>query len=191
MSSNKDPKKINYSFAKTVASESGVDLFSCYQCRKCTNGCPVTFAMDYYPHQIIRMAQLGFIDEINSSKSIWLCSACETCFTRCPNQIDIPKLMDYLKHQCLAYGKRPAEIPTASFHEAFLSNIKRFGRANETILMIDYHLKTARREKRIQFQNILNVFRFGIKLLKKGRLSLLPLNFKRSRNRAINRLFGS
>jgi len=99
--------------------------------------------------------------------------------------------MDYLKHQCLAYGKRPAEIPTASFHEAFLSNIKRFGRANETILMIDYHLKTARREKRIQFQNILNVFRFGIKLLKKGRLSLLPLNFKRSRNRAINRLFGS
>jgi hypothetical protein len=99
--------------------------------------------------------------------------------------------MDYLKHRCLAQGKKPAEGSISSFHQTFLSNIKRFGRANETILMIAYHLKTARTEKRVHFKAIFKAFRLGIRLIKKGRLNLFPFNYNWNKRPAIKKPFGS
>ena len=37
----------------------GVPIQSCYHCRKCTAGCPIAFAMEYNPNQIIKMIQMG------------------------------------------------------------------------------------------------------------------------------------
>ena len=55
----------------------------------CSDGCPVAYVMDYYPNQIIHMVRLGLKDKILNSTTIWLCASCETCATRCPNEIDI------------------------------------------------------------------------------------------------------
>lgn len=187
MKANNDITKIDFGFAKKVASDSGVDLFACYQCGKCTNGCPVTFAMDYLPHQIIRMVQLGLSEEILHARSMWVCASCETCFTRCPNEIDMPKLMDYLKRWILSQGEKPAVGSVAAFHQAFLDNIRSFGRVNEAFLMGAYHLKIAKAEKRMDAKEMISNLKLGLQMLKRGRLSFIPQ--KTGGKEAVRKLF--
>jgi heterodisulfide reductase subunit C len=80
-----------------VEEYSGQDLMACYQCGKCAAGCPVAFAMDMLPSQVIRYAQLGLVDKLLESKTIWLCAACQTCYTRCPKGIDLSRIMEALR----------------------------------------------------------------------------------------------
>ena len=143
MNSRQEPiLEVDTNFARQGATDWNVDLFSCYQCGKCSNGCPVTFAMDYLPHQLIRMLQLGLTQEVLQSKTIWVCASCETCNTRCPNEIEISKLMDELKYEVLARDMTPSEEAVSEFHEVFLDNIKMFGRVNETFLMGVYQMRS-------------------------------------------------
>ena len=114
MNNNLEPiLKVDTTFARQRASERKVDLFACYQCGKCSNGCPVTFAMDYLPHQLIRMLQLGLTEEVLGSRTIWVCASCETCYTRCPNEVEIPELMDDLKQEVLKQGGKPEQEAVA------------------------------------------------------------------------------
>lgn len=187
MQLNTDITKIDLDFGKNIASASGVDLFACYQCGKCTNGCPVTFAMDYHPQQIIRMVQLGLREEIAHARSMWVCASCETCFTRCPNEIDIPKLMDHLKRWVLSQGERPAEGAVAAFHQVFIDAIRRFGRVNETFLMGVYQIKAAKAEQKLNPKEMLKNLKLGIRMLKRGRLTLIPQ--KTGGTQAVRKLF--
>ncbi len=168
---------VDTTFAQQGASDWKVDLSACYQCGKCSNGCPVTFAMDYLPHQLIRMLQLGLTEEVLQSKTIWVCSSCETCYTRCPNEIEIPKLMDDLKQEVLKQGREPEQEAVARFHEIFLNNIKKFGRINETSLMSVYQMKSSwsdLKKSRIDFAGLFENMGLGLNMLKRGRLSLFP-----------------
>jgi heterodisulfide reductase subunit C len=174
MNEYRDISKVESGFAKRVASACNVDIYACYQCQKCTNGCPVSFAMDYYPHQVIRMVQLGLEEEIKTIRSIWVCASCETCFTRCPNEIEIPVLMDYLKQWALKQEGEPVEGSILAFHRAFVNNIRRNGRVDETSLIRDYILKTVIEEKRIDIKEMFMNLKLGISMLKRGRLALLP-----------------
>ena len=181
--------KVDTRFARQGATDWAVDLFACYQCGKCSNGCPVTFAMDYPPHQLIRMLQLGLVEEVLRSKTIWVCASCETCSTRCPNEVDVAKLMDNLKQQVLARKETPSEETVAEFHKAFLKNIKMFGRVNETFLMGAYQMKSALADfKKTEFQisGIVKNLRLALNMLKRGRLAVIP----RWRGRAaVRRIF--
>jgi len=158
------------SFSKKVERESGVVFSACFQCKKCTNGCLFTFAMDYYPDEIIRLVQLG-IKEVLSSATIWVCAACETCVTRCPNEVDIPKLMDYLKQMALKQGilLSPKEQRIAAMHQVFLSEIKKWGRIYELELMFLHKLKT-----KTLFEDI----DLGWEMIKRGKLKWLPTKIK-------------
>lgn len=168
---------IDTSFARQGASDWKVDLFACYQCGKCSNGCPVTFAMDVLPHQLIRMFQLGLTEEVLQSKTIWVCASCETCYTRCPNEIEISKLMDDLKQEVLARGMNSSEKAVVAFHEVFLDNIKRFGRINETFLMGVYQMRTTwadLKNNQFHFSGLVKNMGLGLSMLKRGRLTLFP-----------------
>ena len=174
MNEYKDILKVESGFAKRVASACHVDIHACYQCQKCTNGCPVSFAMDYHPHQIIRMIQLGLENEIKTIRSIWVCASCETCFTRCPNEIEIPVLMDYLKQWVLAQGEKSVEGSITAFHRAFVNNIRMNGRVHEGSMMGDYFLRKSIEEKKIDINEIFINLKLGLRMLKRGRLALLP-----------------
>lgn len=119
--------------AVTVA-EMGSNIMACYQCGKCSAGCPVAEMTDLLPHRVIRLAQLGQRGEILRARHIWLCTGCGTCTERCPNQVDVAGVMDRLKAQAyrstaLAEDAEGAEA--ARFHRLFLESIQRFGRAHE------------------------------------------------------------
>ncbi len=83
-------------FVQEVESNSGQSLLACYQCGKCSAGCPVAFSMDVLPSQVIRMAQLG-LEEVLDTQTIWTCAACLTCVARCPKEIDLPRIMEALR----------------------------------------------------------------------------------------------
>jgi heterodisulfide reductase subunit C len=89
--------KLSGDFARRVKEISGEDVLSCYQCGMCSAGCPISFAMDILPNQIIRLLQLGLDEDVAKSKTIWLCASCLTCSVRCPRGLDLAKVMEALR----------------------------------------------------------------------------------------------
>lgn len=155
-------EKIN--FTKEVLEKSGVNFNRCYQCKTCSSSCPFASEMDYLPHRLIRKVQLEEMNEVLESKTIWFCASCETCHTRCPNQIDIPGLMDTLRIMALQRRSKHSNEKIPVFHRSFMAGIKRWGRQYELGMLLSYKIKTGD----------LNDLVLGIKMLLKGKLALLP-----------------
>lgn len=82
---------------KKVEDISGQNVLACYQCGKCSAGCPMVSLMDLLPNQILRLIQLGQFDDVLNSKTIWLCASCFTCTARCPKGVDLAKVMEALR----------------------------------------------------------------------------------------------
>ncbi len=95
--------KVRGTFVTSVEEISGQDLLDCNQCGKCSAGCPVVEMMDILPSQVIRMAQLG-MEEVLESNTIWICASCLTCVTRCPKGVDLPRLMEAMRQISLREG---------------------------------------------------------------------------------------
>lgn len=89
--------KVRSDFVKKVEMISGQDLLQCYQCGKCSAGCPAAFEMDILPSHVIRLAQMGQEEELSGVNSYWVCLSCQTCTVRCPRGVDIAKIMEALR----------------------------------------------------------------------------------------------
>ncbi|MBM4447813.1 MAG: heterodisulfide reductase [Chloroflexi bacterium] len=159
---------IDKSFSEQVKEASGTEIGRCYQCLTCSLGCPSAFAMDYLPHQIVKMVQLGLRQPVLSSATIWVCADCQTCATRCPNEVNLVKIMDVLRETSLREGLA-REHGVTDFHRIFLDNIRRWGRQHELSLIIKLKLKT-----RDPFSDL----SAGVKMMLKGKLKLLPARFR-------------
>ena len=88
---------IRSDLVRRVEEISGEDLMACYQCGKCSAGCPAAGAMDLLPSQIIRLVQLGQVEDALASQTIWFCAACQTCYARCPKGVDLTRIMEALR----------------------------------------------------------------------------------------------
>jgi heterodisulfide reductase subunit C len=156
----------------------GVPIQRCYHCRKCTAGCPLAFAMEHNPNRVIRLIQMGKREEVLGSATIWLCVSCETCITRCPNEVDIARMMDVLRQMAIETGVAAKEKNILKFHEAFLANIRMGGRINEPAMMVHYKLKSG---------DLFSDMAMGIDMFRKGKLSLISPRTKDMRN--VRRIF--
>lgn len=161
---------------------------ACYQCKRCTNGCPVTFTMDVYPDEVIRRVNLGQLDRVLRSSTIWTCSACETCTTRCPNLVDIAGVMDCLKELAVGRGIESPQQRSRVFHESFLAEIRKRGRVFEGGLMQRYMMRSGDLFRKAADGSILEDMTLAVRLLKRGRLPLLPERIKGRRE--LRSLFG-
>ncbi|MBA4394520.1 MAG: heterodisulfide reductase [Desulfobacca sp.] len=169
---------MNSNFLREVEEKGGVKVSACYQCRKCTNGCPVTFAMDLYPDQVMRFIQLGLQKEVLASSTIWVCASCETCTTRCPNEVDIARVMDFLKQRVVERKAKPKEGNVLTFHQVFLKDIQKRGRIFEAGMMQNYLLKSGEIFTKLKDLSILEEMQLGWTMMRKGRLNLLPKKIK-------------
>ena len=156
------------SLRKKIEELSGQKISACFQCEKCTNGCPVTFAMDIVPHKAIRLLHLGLVDEVLHSDTIWVCASCETCTTRCPNDIDIAHVMDTLRQLSQREGVKSSQKNFPIFHSAFLSSIKRHGRVHEAEMAVNYALKSG------GIAGLLKQAGTGLAMFTRGKIKLLP-----------------
>ena len=170
---------IDSSFSDVVAKDSGESILACYQCQKCSAGCPVAYAMDILPNQVIRMVQFGLKERVLSSHTIWICASCYTCSVRCPNDIDIAKVMDTLRHIALGSGIKPAERDISIFHSVFLDSIKSRGRIHELGLIWQFKAKT---------RDFMKDVSLGLRMFKKGKIKLFPSKF--GGGREIKDIFG-
>lgn len=122
------------------------DLMKCYQCGKCSAGCPLIDEMDIAPNQIIRMLQTEFQnleERVLNSYSIWLCLSCQQCYTRCPQNINLPEIMDFLRQESIKrnlINEKAKDI--VKFYKAFLDTIYRYGRLSELNMIVGYKFNT-------------------------------------------------
>ena len=163
----------NPTLRKKVEELSGEKISACYQCEKCTNGCPVTFAMDIVPHKLMRLLHLGLVDKVLRSDTIWVCASCETCTTRCPNGIDIAHVMDTLRQLSQREGIKVSQKNTPLFHSEFLSSIRRHGKVHELEMVTTYTLKSE------GLAGFLKQARsMGLRMFQKGKLKPLPYSLR-------------
>ena len=168
-------------FLDHVTQKSGQLINLCFQCQKCTSGCPIAEQADYSPNQILRLIQMGLRGQVLNSSVIWLCSGCETCGARCPNGIKLSEVFDTLKEMCIKEGiNKQKKIQT--FNQTFLSSVELNGRVQELTMMAEYKLKTA------NFADLLLDIGLGWKMFSKGKLAL-PTSSKKVNNLAQN-IFG-
>jgi len=152
-------------FLEEVQRRSGTPVSACFQCHKCSTGCPIGPEMDLLPSQVMRLVHLGEVAEVLGSRAIWLCASCEACTTRCPMDIDIAAVMDTLRMMAV---ERQADLPDArgeKFNRSFLSSVCRHGRVFEFGMMAAYKLRSG--------QLLADVNKFP-QMLAKRKISLLP-----------------
>jgi heterodisulfide reductase subunit C len=130
--------------AGEVKLRSGASPMSCLQCAKCSSGCPVASRADLKPHEVVRMVQLDQREAVLASRFIWECTSCQTCSTRCPQQVDPAAINDVLRAMSRAAGKVAAETAVPAFNDIFLDAVRRRGRIYEMGLMVRFKLRTRR-----------------------------------------------
>jgi heterodisulfide reductase subunit C len=133
---NKSAKSI----ARQVAEIAGVDLSVCYQCKRCTSGCPVSALVQCPPSEVMRRLHLGAGEELLDSDIVWVCASCETCSARCPMGIDVAAVMDALRKLARERGAAKGEGNVPLFNRAFLKTVQVFGRSYDMAMIAAYKL---------------------------------------------------
>jgi heterodisulfide reductase subunit C2 len=161
--------RMNTSLKNDISGITGIRVDSCYQCGKCSAGCPLSAEMDFPPSYLMRMLQTGdtaLQDKALGSFTIWVCLSCETCYSRCPMSIDIPKLMDYLRERSVKESKSsPRAKEIIAFHRSFLKSIEMTGRLYEVGLLVHYKLHTFK---------LMQDMDLAPAMLAKGKLNIFP-----------------
>lgn len=169
---------VNRELEAKLEAATGQKVRDCYQCGKCSAGCPVAFAMDLLPHEVMKMVHYGQEKRLLACSTIWLCASCETCSTRCPNEIDIAGVMDGLRRTALAGEGWRAEHEVRVFHDSFLNGIRLAGRTNEPVLIGSYKMLSRR---------LFDDLGLGAVMFLKRKIKLVPRVAKD--RRAIRRIF--
>ena len=177
------PLEPSTALQERLATALPVSVAACFQCKKCSSGCPLTFAMDLLPDQVIRLALLGQDEIVLGCRTIWVCSGCATCTTRCPNAIEIAGVMDWLKEETLRRGYPSPQPGVTRFHQTFLETIRLAGgRLSEPVLLGLYQFKGGGALAKIKSGAMREELRLAWELLRRGRLKLkLPRRLQGSR----------
>ena len=169
--------------ARQIQERCGENVFLCYQCKKCTAGCPVAAYFDLAPHQVLRATQFGQADLVLNSRTISICAACETCSTRCPQGIDIARIMDELEIMAAEQGIKSKAPTVPMFYKSANRGIDWFGRMWELGLMAELYI----REFFARELDFGQLFKYdiplAIKMFRNGKLKILPSVARRRNGR--------
>jgi len=86
---------------------------NCFQCIRCTSGCPSMKMLELKPHEIVSLASLGFIEELVTSGIVWTCATCLKCKERCPQAVAPVDLILALRNLAV---EKEAKVPESFMH---------------------------------------------------------------------------
>jgi heterodisulfide reductase subunit C2 len=171
------------SLIRVVEKKAEVSLEKCYQCKKCSVGCPVAGEVKAAPAEIIRRLQLGAGKELLETDLIWTCLSCDTCYARCPNEINFAAIIDALRSVALEQDAPAGPGNPPLFNRLFLNTVKAFGRVYDMQAIALYKLRTLNLKQ--------DMDKFPT-MLRKGKMALLPSRGgdKKMTRRIFNRTSG-
>jgi heterodisulfide reductase subunit C len=149
----------------------GDRISQCIQCGTCTGSCPVSYAMDIPPRQLIALFRAGEIESIMKSRSIWLCASCYACTTRCPSGIKITDIVYALKRTAMEKSYPTGARQVQTLANLFIDNLMKYGRLHEGTLIRRFYMRT-RVTKLIGFIPLVR------KMSRTKRLALFPKRIK-------------
>ncbi len=119
-------------YTQRILTLSGQKLFACYQCGKCSAGCPMAESMDLLPNRVIREAQLGNESLLMVCRAVWFCSSCFACAVRCPKGLDVARIMEAVRilqmMETKPSMKEPAFEDTVNLPQiSLISHFRKFG----------------------------------------------------------------
>ena len=144
---------------------------SCIQCGTCTGSCPVSYAMDISPRELIALFRAGDMETLLNSKAIWVCASCYSCQTRCPSLIKVTDIIYALKRLAMEKGMYPPKFPVHSLSQTFVSVMNHFGRLHEPLLMVGFLLKT-------HPTKLLGLMPLSLRMAKRRRIAYIPSRIK-------------
>jgi len=139
---------------------------ACFQCNRCTAGCPLAPAMDLTPAQVVHYLLLGDWEPALQSQSIWACVHCETCTARCPQQVDISGLFHLARATAWRSGRVAPDQAIAAYFASFVENLYIYGRAAELPLTLICKMKS---------EDYYRDFTLALRLISRGRLNFLNI----------------
>ena len=141
--------------------------------------------MDMAPSFLMRLLQTGTEEgdrRVLGSSAIWLCLSCENCVTRCPMEIDLPAIMDYLRERSRKLGSINEKArPIVAFHKSFLDSVKHTGRLYELGLVAEYKMRT---------MHLMQDVDIAPTMVAKGKLGLIPETLK-DNSAKVGRIFAN
>lgn len=162
-----DGDKMNRDFIDKVVAEGGTGaaIAACMQCGTCSGGCTNINRMDMSPRTLVLMVQRGEWDKVLNSNTLWLCTSCYTCTSRCPRGVRPSDVIEAVKAIAIRQG---IENDSVRFNQIFVELVEKRGILFEPELMQKYGGMSA----------MLEQAELGIKLALKGKMSPLPAKIK-------------
>lgn len=157
----------------------GEKISRCIQCGTCTGSCPVSYAMDLPPRQLIALFRAGELESIMKSHSIWICASCYACTTRCPSGIKITDIIYALKRTVMEKNYRSNGHHVQILANLFVQNLMNYGRLHEGTLIRKYYQKTG-------ITKLFGFIPMVRKMIKTRRLEMFPKKIKA--RRALSRI---
>lgn len=154
------------SFTSEIEALSSQKVNLCFQCSKCSSGCPLAYRMDLKPAQVVHYIRLGREEVVLNCRAIWFCAACETCTARCPQGLEPAALMNAARILAARKGITPQVPQVAVFYESFIENMMMFGRISDLMLVGALKLKT---------EDLFSDLPLAVKLFERGRLNPVKL----------------
>ncbi|ACK70135.1 putative heterodisulfide reductase, C subunit [Gloeothece citriformis PCC 7424] len=164
-----DGDRMNPTVMNKVLTEGGesVSVAACMQCGTCSGGCPNVDKMDLSPRNLVLMVQRGEWEKVLKSNTLWLCTSCHTCTSRCPRGVRPSEIIEAVKALAIQEG---IENNSVKFNQIFVELIQKRGILFEPELMHKYG----------GIEAMLSQAKLGIKLALRGKLSPFPAQVKNS-----------
>ena len=169
-------------FRHDIEALSGQNVNLCFQCSKCSAGCPLADKMDLLPAQLMHSVRLGREEAVLTSQTIWLCLGCETCSARCPQQVEPAAIMNAARILAMQRGIQPTVKEVGIYYRGFVDNMRLNGKIHDASVVGMTRLLTGQ---------IFDDLPLAWKLFVRGRLKLPPLplrggGFRRLYRRALD-----
>ena len=159
------------SFRRQIEAISGHSTSLCFQCSKCSAGCPMAGQMDLKTAQVMHSIRLNREDVVLNCRAIWLCVGCETCSARCPQQVEPADVMNAARILALRNGIKPSIREVGIYYNAFVTSMWLNGKIHDISVVAATALLTG---------SIISEIPLALRLLVRGRVKLPPIPFSGS-----------
>ena len=90
---------------KSIGSGAKTNTNLCWTCGSCDPECPMNVATGRLrPQKIVRLANLGLLEELMDLPAIWYCLTCRRCSQACPNAVKPSAIIEYIRMEMISRG---------------------------------------------------------------------------------------